>query len=150
MVFIQAKIDKELALETKKIIKRYGFKMRHVIESCLQAFVDEVKKQNIGVLEGDTLFFPTYEEPMKIKDGPIAFKIKKAIKFAYQISTDKRHLITMPDNQKIKQTPFPLKNIDDERSKILAAPSTSAYEVSSNTMPYGPIVTGKQIGRAHV
>ena len=43
----------------------------------------------------------------------------------------------MPDNQKIKLTPFPLKNIDDERSKILAAPSTSAYEVSSGTLPYG-------------
>jgi len=44
LVFIQAKIDKELAMETKKIIKQYGFKMRHVIESCLQAFVAEVKK----------------------------------------------------------------------------------------------------------
>ena len=46
--------------------------------------------------------------------------------------------ITMPDNQKIKLTALPSKNIDDERTKILAAPSTS------------DIVTGKQIGRAHV
>ena len=46
-------------------------------------------------------------------------------------------MITMPDNQKINLTPFPLKNIDDERSKILAAPSTSAYAVSSGTLPYG-------------
>lgn len=65
------------------------------------------------------------------------YKIKKAIKFAYQISTDERHQITMPDNQKIKLTEFPLKNIDDERTKILAAPSTSAYEVNSGTLPYG-------------
>ena len=43
----------------------------------------------------------------------------------------------MPDNQKIKLTQFPLKNIDDERSAILAAPSTSAYEVSNAHMPYG-------------
>lgn len=42
----------------------------------------------------------------------------------------------MPDNQKIKLTTFPLKNIDDERTKILAAPSTSAYELDSTKMPY--------------
>jgi hypothetical protein len=65
------------------------------------------------------------------------YKIKKAIKFAYQISTGGRNKITMPDNQKIKLTEFPLKNIDDERTKILAAPSTSAYEVNSGTLPYG-------------
>ena len=43
----------------------------------------------------------------------------------------------MPDNQKIKLTQFQLKNIDDERAKILAAPSTSAYTISNLTMPYG-------------
>lgn len=43
----------------------------------------------------------------------------------------------MPDNQKIKLTAFPLKNIDDERTKILAAPSTSAYIVDHGTLPYG-------------
>ena len=43
----------------------------------------------------------------------------------------------MPDNQKIKLTKFPLKNIDDERTSILAAPSSSAYEVDNLHMPYG-------------
>ena len=65
------------------------------------------------------------------------YKIKKAIKFAYEISTNPQHLITMPDNQKIKLTSFALKNIDDERTAILAAPSTSAYTISNLTMPYG-------------
>lgn len=46
-------------------------------------------------------------------------------------------MITMPDNQKIKLTSFPLKNIDDERTKILAAPSTSAYIVENGNLPYG-------------
>lgn len=65
------------------------------------------------------------------------YQIKKAVKLAYKISaTTGKNLITMPDNQKIKLTPFPLKNIDDERTKILAAPSTSAYIVS-NGLPYG-------------
>lgn len=65
------------------------------------------------------------------------YKIKKAIKFAYQISTNKKHLITMPENKKIKLTAFPLRNIDDERTKILAAPSTAVYIVDSKTLPYG-------------
>lgn len=68
------------------------------------------------------------------------YKIKKAIKFAYEISTSGRHKITMPDNQKIKLTSFALKNIDDERTAILAAPSTSAYEVSQNRLPYSAAI----------
>ena len=64
------------------------------------------------------------------------YKIKKEIKFAYKITVSGKNLITMPDNQKIQLTPFPLKNIDDERTKILAAPSTSAYEVTPGRMPY--------------
>lgn len=63
------------------------------------------------------------------------YKVKKAIKIAYNQDKNGFHLITMPDNQKIQLTPFPLKNIDDERTNILAAPSTSAYEVS-NKLPY--------------
>ena len=43
----------------------------------------------------------------------------------------------MPDNQKIKLTKFPLKNIDDERTSVLAAPSSSAYQVDNAIMPYG-------------
>lgn len=64
------------------------------------------------------------------------YQIKKEIKFAYKISTGGEHPITMPDNKKIKLTPFPLKNIDDQRTEILAAPSSSAYEVDPNRMPY--------------
>lgn len=95
---------------------------------------------------GDTFVFertdpnaPGLKEPENPKKATniYMYKIKKNIKFAYQISTGGRHKITMPDNQKIKLTAFPLKNIDDERTKILAAPSTSAYEVNSNTLPYG-------------
>lgn len=63
------------------------------------------------------------------------YKVKKDIKLAYNQDKTGFYLITMPDNQKIKLTPFPLKSIDDERSAILAAPSTSAYEVS-NKLPY--------------
>ena len=95
---------------------------------------------------GDTFVFertdpnaPELREPENPRKATniYMYKIKKDIKFAYQISTGGRHLITMPDNQKIKLTAFPLKNIDDERTKILAAPSTSAYEVNSGTLPYG-------------
>lgn len=69
------------------------------------------------------------------------YQIKKEVKFAYKLTaTTGKNLITMPDNQKIKLTPFPLKNIDDERTKILAAPSTSAYIVSNGSMPYGATI----------
>lgn len=72
------------------------------------------------------------------------YKIKKEIKFAYKISPQSgKNLITMPDNQKIKLTSFPLKNIDDERTLILAAQSTSPYVLDPQKMPYaaaiGPI-----------
>lgn len=66
-----------------------------------------------------------------------AYKVKQSIQIAYNMDTTGENLITMPDNQKIKLTQFQLKNIDEERSKILAAPSTSAYTVSNLTMPYG-------------
>lgn len=66
-----------------------------------------------------------------------AYKVKKNITIAYNMDAAGENPITMPDNQKIKLTQFPLKNIDDERSAILAAPSTSAYIVSNSKMPYG-------------
>lgn len=66
-----------------------------------------------------------------------AYKVKQNIEIAYNEGATGENLITMPDNQKIKLTEFPLKNIDDERSAILAAPSTSAYIVSNSKMPYG-------------
>ena len=69
-----------------------------------------------------------------------AYKVKKAIKLAYQISTGGKHLITMPDNKKIKLTAFPLKNIDDERTTILAAPSSATYTLNPIKMPYAAAI----------
>ena len=94
---------------------------------------------------GDTFIFertdpnaPGIKEPDNPRKATniYMYKIKKPIKLAYQISTGGKHPITMPDNQKIKLTSFPLKNIDLERTKILAAPSTAAYEVTTDRMPY--------------
>ena len=65
------------------------------------------------------------------------YQVKKPIKIAYNLNTTENNLLTMPDNKKIKLTPFPLKNIDEERNKILSAPSTSAYIVEGDKMPYG-------------
>lgn len=85
---------------------------------------------------------PGIKEPDKPRKATniYMYQIKKAIKFAYKISAGGKQQITMPDNQKIKLTPFPLKNIDDERTAILAAPSTSAFEVDANRMPYAAVI----------
>ena len=72
------------------------------------------------------------------------YQVKKPITLAYNLNIAGKNNLTMPDNQKIKLTPFPLKNIDEERNKILAAPSTSAYIVDGATMPYGAAI--KTIG----
>lgn len=68
------------------------------------------------------------------------YQVKKPIKIAYNLNIAGNNKLTMPDNQKIKLTQFPLKNIDKERNKILTAPSTSAYEVEGSTMPYGAAI----------
>lgn len=68
------------------------------------------------------------------------YQVKKPIKIAYNQDIAGSVQLTMPDNQKIKLTPFPLKNIDNERTSILAAPSTSAYLVNNTTMPYGAAI----------
>lgn len=95
---------------------------------------------------GDTFIFErTDPEALGIKgpDNPrkatkvYAYKVKKTITIAYNNNAAGENLITMPDNQKIKLTPFPLKNIDDTRTEILAAKSTSAYILSNVRMPYG-------------
>lgn len=95
---------------------------------------------------GDSFVFErTDPEAMGIKtpDNPrkatkvYVYKVKQTIQIAYNMDKAEENMITMPDNQKIKLTSFPLKNIDDERTKILAAPSTSAYTVNNLTMPYG-------------
>lgn len=98
---------------------------------------------------GDTFIFERTDPNalgLKEPDNPkkatkvYVYKIKKIIQIAYNKGAAGKVPITMPDNQKIKLTPFPLKNIDDERTKILAAPSTSAYIVDSATMPYGAAI----------
>lgn len=68
------------------------------------------------------------------------YQVKKEIILAYNPNIAGNNQLTMPDNKKIKLTPFPLKNIDEERNKILAAPSTSAYIVDGATMPYGAAI----------
>lgn len=107
---------------------------------------DSTQKLNQLTKLGDTFVFErTDPEALGIKepDNPkkatkvFAYKVKKSIQIAYNMDATGENLITMPDNQKIKLTQFPLKNIDDERTKILAAPSTSAYVIDNNKMPYG-------------
>lgn len=65
------------------------------------------------------------------------YKVKKAIKIAYNLEAVGEFPLTMPDNQKIKLTQFPLINIDNMRTDILKAPPTSAYVIDNTTMPYG-------------
>lgn len=95
---------------------------------------------------GDAFIFErTDPEALGIKapDNPrkatkvYVYKVKKIIQIAYNKNVSGISAITMPDNQKIRLIAFPLKNIDDERTKILAAPSTSAYIVDNGTLPYG-------------
>lgn len=95
---------------------------------------------------GDTFVFqrtdpeaPGLREPKNPRKATdiYMYQIKKAVKLAYKISAATgKNLITMPDNQKIKLTKFSLKDIDDERTAILAAPSTSAYIVKNTKLPY--------------
>lgn len=80
---------------------------------------------------------------LKAPDNPkkatkvYTYKVKKTIQIAFNKGVDGMSAITMPDNKKIRLAAFPLKNIDDERARILAAPSTSAYVVGSGNLPYG-------------
>lgn len=103
---------------------------------------------------GDAFIFErTDPEAMGIKkpDNPrkatniYVYQVKKPIKIAYNQDIAGSVQLTMPDNQKIKLTPFPLKNIDDERTAILAAPSTSAYLVNNTTMPYKAAIGALQL-----
>lgn len=68
------------------------------------------------------------------------YKVKKPIKIAYTAGQILESPITMPDNQKIKLTSFPLKNIDNERTQILAAPSTTPYILDPQKMPYAAAI----------
>lgn len=107
---------------------------------------DSTQKLNELTKLGDTFVFDrTDPEALGLKqpDNPrkatkvYAYKVKKKIQIAYNMDTTGENSITMPDNKKIKLTSFPLKNIDDERTSILAAPSSSVYVVDNNKMPYG-------------
>lgn len=112
-------------------------------------YIPTIESNSITKL-GDTFVFertdpdaPGIKDPKNPKKATdiYVYQIKKAIKLAYKISaTTGKNVITMPDNQKIKLTPFPLKNIDDERSSILAAPSTSAYTLNPQKMPYAAAI----------
>lgn len=107
---------------------------------------DSTQKLNELTKLGDSFVFErTDPEAIGIKEphnprkatNIYVYKVKKTIQLAYNMDTAGESPITMPDNQKIKLTQFPLKNIDDERTAILAAPSTSTYIVGNDKMPYG-------------
>lgn len=107
---------------------------------------DSTQKLNELTKLGDSYVFERTDpealglrEPSKPREATKVFvyKVKKTIEIAYNMDVAGENPITMPNNQKIKLTQFPLKNIDDERSAILAAPSSSAYIVSNSKLPYG-------------
>lgn len=107
---------------------------------------DSTQKLNVLTRLGDSFVFERTDpdalgirEPSNLRKATkvYAYKVKKPIQIAYNMDVTGENAITMPDNQKIKLTQFKLKNIDDERTKILAAPSTSAYTINNLTMPYG-------------
>lgn len=107
---------------------------------------DSTQKLNVLTKLGDSFVFERTDpealglrEPIKPREATkvYAYKVKKKIQIAYNMDVAGENPITMPNNQKIKLTQFPLKNIDDERTSILAAPSTSVYTVSNDKMPYG-------------
>lgn len=107
---------------------------------------DSTQKLNQLTKLGDSFVFERTDpnargvrEPDNLRKATkvYVYKVKKTIQIAYNMDAAGESSITMPDNKKIKLTPFPLKNIDDERTKILAAPSTSVYIVNDKTLPYG-------------
>lgn len=112
---------------------------------------DSTQKVNEVTKLGDAFVFERTDpealglrEPINLRKATkvYAYKVKKNITIAYNMGATGENAITMPDNKKIKLTPFPLKNIDDERTTLLAAPSTSAYIVKNTNMPYGAATGG--------
>lgn len=112
---------------------------------------DSTQKVNELRKLGDSFVFErTDPEAMGIREPQnprkatkvYVYKVKKSITIAYNMGATGENKITMPDNKKIKLTPFPLKNIDEQRTEILAAPSTSAYIVPNIKMPYGAATGG--------
>ena len=112
---------------------------------------DSTQKLNELTKLGDSFVFERTDpealgirEPRNLREATkvYAYKVKKNITIAYNMDVIGDNLITMPDNKKIKLTTFPLKNIDEERSSILAAPSTTPYIVPNIKMPYGAATGG--------
>lgn len=110
---------------------------------------DSTQKLNELTKLGDSFVFERTDpealgikEPSKPREATkvYVYKVKKTIQIAYNMEIAGENPITMPNNQKIKLTQFPLKNIDDERTSILAAPSSSVYTVSNSKMPYGAAI----------
>lgn len=107
---------------------------------------DSTQKLNVLTKLGDSFVFERTDPDalgVKAPDNPrkatkvYAYKVKKAIQIAYNMGAVGTNSITMPDNQRIKLASFKLKNIDDERNEILAAPGTSPYTINNIKMPYG-------------
>lgn len=107
---------------------------------------DSTQKLNVLTKLGDSFVFERTDpdalgirEPSNPRKATkvFAYKVKKTITIAYNMNAAGDNMITMPDNQKIKLTQFPLKNIDDTRTEILTAKSTSPYILSNVKMPYG-------------
>lgn len=108
-------------------------------------YIPTIERHGITKLGDAFVFQRTDPDAMGIREPKnpkratdvYVYQIKKAVKLAYKISTTTgKNLITMPDNKKIKLTKFALKNIDDTRTEILAAKSTSAYIVDNTKLPY--------------
>lgn len=111
-------------------------------------------KANTLTKLGDSFVFertdpeaPGLREPKNLRKATniYMYKVKTEIKLAYNQDKTGFYLITMPDNQKIKLTEFPLKNIDDERTAILAAQSTSAYTLDPQKMPYAAAISPTEL-----
>ena len=107
---------------------------------------DSTQKLNELTKLGDSFVFERTDpealgirEPSKPREAAKVFvyKVKKNIQLAYNMDVAGENPLTMPNNQKIKLTQFPLKNIDEERTSILSAPSSAVYTVSNSKMPYG-------------
>lgn len=110
---------------------------------------DSTQKLNVLTRIGDSFVFDRTDpdalglrQPSNPRKATkvFAYKVKKTIQIAYNMDITGEHPITMPSNQKIQLTPFPLKNIDEVRTKILAAPSTSAYILDPKKMPYAAAI----------
>lgn len=109
------------------------------------------QKLNVLTKLGDTFVFErTDPEAMGLREpsnprratNVYVYRVKTNITIAYNMGATGENKLTMPDNKKIKLTQFPLKNIDEQRTEILKAPSTSAYIVPNIKMPYGAATGG--------